>query len=47
MRLTEAPHPPADNSDVFFISGKTDHLSCAPKYTKPSGGEERLLIGRF
>lgn len=39
--------PPADNSDVFFITGKTDHLSCAPKYTKPSGGEERLLIGLF
>lgn len=38
--------PPADNSDVFFITGTTDNLSRALKHTKPSGGEERLLIGR-
>lgn len=47
MWFTEAPPPQADNSDVLFIAGKTDHLSRAPKYTKPSGGEARLLIGPF
>lgn len=47
MLQKNPPLPPADNSDVFFITGKTDDFELRTQIHKAFWGEERLLIGRF